>query len=108
MNAAHVIRDPRRASRLKLAELTSSLGAGVLGAGIGVLLAAWLGGVALPILATGLAMHAWGMRDKHALEAGAAQPSWATALYWACWLTLGALALYAIVRIASYGGVLGV
>lgn len=52
MNASlHVVRDPRLASRLKLAELTSSLGAGVLGAGIGVLLAAWLGGLALPILA---------------------------------------------------------
>lgn len=102
-SAAHPARDPRLISRIKLAELTSSLGAGVLGAGIGVLLAAWLGGLALPILAIGLVMHAWGMRDKHALEAGAEQPSWATALYWACWLILAALALYAIVRVMAGG-----
>jgi hypothetical protein len=100
MNAAHVASDPRLASRLELAELTLSLGAGVLGAGIGVLLTTWLDGLGLPILAVGLLLHAWGMRDKHALEAGAPQPAWSTALYWACWLILGALALYAIARVA--------
>ena len=98
MNGPHVAHDARLASRIKFAELSSSLGAGVLGAGIGVLLAPWLGGLALPIVAAGLLLHAWGMRDKHALEAGAAQPAWASALYWACWLILGALALYAIAR----------
>ena len=103
MNTAHVVRDARLASRLKLAELTSSLGAGVLGAGIGVLLAAWLGGLALPILAIGLVMHAWGMRDKHALEAGTPQPAWASVLYWACWLILAGLALYAVVRAVAGG-----
>ena len=39
------------------------------------------------------------MRDKHTLEAGASQPAWASALYWACWLLLGALALYAVARV---------
>jgi len=98
MNALHVAHDARLASRLRFAELSLGLRAGVLGAGIGVLLAPWLGGLALPILGVGLLLHAWGMRDKHALEAGAAQPAWASALYWACWLILGALALYAIAR----------
>ena len=100
MNAARVASDPRTASRLKLAELTSSLGAGVLGAGIGVLFADWLDGLGLPILAVGLLLHSWGMRDKHALEAGREQPVWAAMLYWACWLILGALAFYAIARVA--------
>jgi transcription elongation factor len=66
-----------------------------------VLLAAWLGGLALPILAIGLVMHAWGMRDKHALEAGAPQPAWASLLYWACWVILAGLAVYAIARIVA-------
>lgn len=100
---AHAGTDARLASRLKLAELTSSLGAGVLGAGVGLLLATWLGGLALPILAVGLTMHAWGMRDKHALEAGLAQPRWSAALYWACWLILGGLGLYAIARLLIGG-----
>lgn len=103
MNAVRIASDPRLASRLKLAELTSSLGAGVLGAGIGVLLATWLDGLALPILAVGLLLHAWGMRDKHALEAGVVQPVWSSALYWACWLILAALALYAIARALNAG-----
>ena len=103
MSAAHAVPDSRLASRLKLAEVTSSVGAGVLGGGIGILLAPWLGGLALPVLAIGLVMHAWGMRDKHTLETGARQPAWATALYWACWLILGALALYAIARVAVGG-----
>ncbi len=99
MKPGYPTSDARLASRLKLAELTSSLGAGVLGAGIGVLLATWLDGLAVPILAVGLLLHAWGMRDKHTLEAGASQPAWASALYWACWLLLGALALYAVARV---------
>ena len=85
-------------SRLKFAELTSSLGAGVLGAGIGVLLATYLGGLGLPILGVGLLLHAWGMRDKHMIEAGGAQPAWSVALYWICWLGLAAIAAYALAR----------
>ena len=100
MNAGHVASDPRTASRLKLAELTSSFGAGVLGAGIGALFAGWLDGLGLPILAVGLLLHAWGMRDEHALEAGRDQPMWAVMLYWACWVILGALAFYALARVA--------
>jgi hypothetical protein len=86
------------ASRLKLAELTSSLGAGVLGAGIGILLAGYLGGLGLPVLVLGLVLHAWGMRDKHALEAGAPQVWWSTALYWICWVALAGLVVYAVAR----------
>ena len=93
----------RDAQRLRLAELTSGVGAGIIGAGIGVLLAGYLAGLVLPILAVGLLLHAWGMRDRHALEAGLAQPAWATALYWACWIILAALALYAIARALSGG-----
>lgn len=97
---------PRKTSaptqgRLKLAELSSALGAGVLGLGAGVLIANPLRGLGLPLLVVGLALHAWGMTDKHRIEASdqTARIWWSTALYWICWLGLAAVAAYALVRL---------
>jgi hypothetical protein len=101
MNAARVDLDERVASRLKLAELASSVGAGILGAGIGVLLAGFLAGLGLAILVLGLVLHAWGMRDRHALESGAMRVPWSAALYGICWIALAMLAIYAIARALS-------
>ena len=86
--------------RLRVAELTSSLGAGVLGLGIGVLAASYMGGLGWPILAAGLLMHAWGMTDKHRIEAkqGAPRAWWSTLLYWSCWGFLAVLAAYIVWR----------
>ena len=85
-------------SRLKRAETTSSIGAGVLGAGIASLLPERLAPYAIPILLVGLVMHVWGMYDKHRLErrAGAKPPWWAELLYWGCWLGLLVLLGYVI------------
>ncbi len=85
-------------SRLRLAELTSALGAGILGVGIGALAASFLRGFGIPILIVGIVLHAWGMTDKHRLEAGAARPAWSTALYWICWVVLAGLATVLVVR----------
>jgi len=95
-----VVRDAA-ARRLRLAELASGLGAGVLGLGIGILAADYLRGLGLPLLFSGLLLHAWGMVDKHRLErtAGADQPWWSTLVYWFCWLFLAGLAIYAAVRV---------
>ena len=89
------------ARRLRLAELTSGLGAGVLGLGIGILAADYLRGLGLPLLLSGLLLHGWGMADKQKLErtAGADRPWWSTLAYWMCWLFLVALAIYAAVRV---------
>lgn len=103
MNLAHAPDRNRFVQRLKVAEVTSSLGAGVLGVGIGVLLAGYFAGLGLPILILGLVMHAWGMRTKHALEAGAPQPAWSAALYWVCWIALAGLALYVVARALGAG-----
>ena len=86
--------------RLRLAELTSSLGAGVLGLGIGVLIAGFLRGLGVPILIAGLLLHTWGMTDKHRLEAAEGSPTvwWSTLFYWICWVFLGALAVYVVAR----------
>lgn len=89
--------------RLRLAELTSSLGAGVLGLGLGVLAAAALRDLVGPILVAGGVMHVWGMFDKHRLEraAGAKQPWWSALLYWLCWAALAVLALCLMLRATS-------
>ncbi len=46
----------------------------------------------------GVAMHAWGMAERHRLDAGALRLWWAEAIYWCCWVTLAALIVLAIVR----------
>jgi hypothetical protein len=82
-------------TRLKIAELTSGVGALVLGVGLGALYPRWFEPVAGLITVVGLFLHAFGMWDKHRLEAAghAQNPIWVVALYWVCWLLLAAVAL---------------
>ena len=96
-----VVRSDVGTRRLRLAELTSSLGAGILGLGIGVLAGEYLDGTGLPVLILGLVLHAWGMTDKHRLEASSLVPDvwWSTVLYWICWVLLGALVAYVFLRV---------
>jgi hypothetical protein len=91
------------AARLKRAELTSGIGALVLGTGLGALFATWLAPAAVAMLAAGLLLHAWGMYDKHRLERGsdAASVPYATALYWICWVLLAVVVAYLAVRALS-------
>lgn len=92
--------NPEHISRIKKAELLSSMGAGVLGGGITLLLAKFLTPYAIPILLIGLISHAAGMSRKHELE-GQSQSirlGWAEALYWFCWLALVALLLFIVIR----------
>jgi hypothetical protein len=55
---------------LRLAELTSSIGAGVLDFGLGLLLVRSPPNSGVPVLLVGLGLHVWGMFDKHRLESG--------------------------------------
>lgn len=83
-------------TRLKLAELTSGVGALVLGVGLGALFPGWFGPAAGMVAIVGLSLHAFGMWDKHRLEARsqAENAPWVVALYWVCWLLLaGVLAM---------------
>ena len=73
-------------NRLKIAELTSGVGALVLGIGLGALFSTFvrdLGGV---ITLTGLVLHALGCRTSIGLKPPA--PGWITAAYWVCWVLL--------------------
>ena len=84
-------------ARMKRAETTSAIGAGVLGAGLALLFPDVLRSYAVPILVLGLVMHSWGMYDKHRLEASAAlRVWWVAALYWGCWVALLGLLVYVI------------
>jgi hypothetical protein len=85
--------------RLRMAELTSAVGAGVLGLGAGVLVGHAIPGLGMPLLVVGLLLHAWGMTDKHRIEAGAAIPAWSRTLYWVCWALLVVLAIYAVISV---------
>ena len=84
-----------RPDRLRLAELTSGIGALVLGVGLGALAGERLQGLGVLLLIAGMAAHAWGMVDKHRLErrAGAPEAWWEPLAYWSCWGLLGLLAL---------------
>ena len=84
--------------RSRLAELTSTSGAGVFGIGVGALGAHYLEGLGLPLLLTGFLLHAWGMTDKHRLVKDTAPVWWATLLYWFCWALLLTIVAYALLR----------
>ncbi|HEU0291435.1 MAG TPA: hypothetical protein VFR47_01790 [Anaerolineales bacterium] len=91
--------DTQHIAHAKRAELLSSFGAGVLGAGIGLLLANSLAGFAFPILLLGLISHSVGMFQKHQLEQGRyVRIWWAESLYWLCWLALAVLLVYIVIR----------
>ena len=70
-------------NRLKLAELTSGVGALVLGVGLGAQFPQWFGRIAGVITVVGLSLHAFGMWDKHRVVARdeAENPLWVVVLY---------------------------
>lgn len=78
------------ADRRRVAELTSGVGALVLGVGLGALLGERLSGLGLSLLVLGAASHAWGMFDKRRTDErkGPADVWWVSILYWTCWALL--------------------
>lgn len=98
---AETLRKARNAGRLRIAELTSSLGALVLGIGLGALFSRWLVDAGVWILVGGAIVHAWGMYDKNRLERIADAPDvwWHVYAYWSCWFLLGIGALALVMRL---------
>ena len=84
------------AARRKRAEVAGSVGAGVLGLGLGVVLAATLQAVAPLLLVAGMELHVWGMWTVHRIDRGsvAGDAAWVRVLYGLCWVLLAALAVY--------------
>ena len=87
-------------SAIRKAEILSTTGAAIAGAGLALLLERWLSPAALPLLVAGLAAHGWGMFQRRRLEAhsGIARAGWEAPVYWICWLALAAILLYAFLR----------
>jgi hypothetical protein len=87
-------------TRLKVADLTSGIGALVLGVGLGALFSPLFAPAAGFIAIAGVAAHGFGMWDKHRLEAQAQVESvpWVVALYWVCWLLLAAAVVLLFLR----------
>jgi hypothetical protein len=85
---------------LKLAELTSGIGAPILGVGFGVLFSQWFASAAGFITAASAVVHGVGLWDKHRLEApeNAENGRWVIALYWICWLLLAGLVVFLLVK----------
>jgi hypothetical protein len=86
-------------TRAKLADLTSGVGALVLGVGLGALFAACVGPAAVVVTLAGVAVHAFGMWDKHRLEAPTPtdRSPLVLALYWVCWLMLAGILVFLMV-----------
>ena len=84
--------------REKLGQLTSSVGAGIVGVGIGAMVARPLDGLEPVIIGAGLVLHLWGMIDNHRADTGKQQPWWSTAAYWICWIGLAALTVVVVLR----------
>ena len=86
-------------TRLKLAELTSGLGALVLGVGLGALFPQWFAPAAGFMALAGVVAHGFGMWDKHRLEAQTHAESgrWVVLLYWVCWLLLAGVVMFVFV-----------
>jgi hypothetical protein len=85
-------------TRLKRAELTSGVGALVLGVGLGALFATWVGPAAGVVTLAGVFVHAFGMWDKHRLEANTTTSGpFVMALYWVCWLLLAGVVVFLMV-----------
>lgn len=87
--------------KMKWAQLLSTLGAGVLGAGIALLFPNILAAYTIPILLLGLAAHAVGMLQMRGIEQKSSRlrVGWMEALYWFCWLALAGLFLYILIRL---------
>lgn len=79
----------------------SSLGAGILGLGLGILLSRWVGAWTSFLIAGGLFIHGWGMYKLH--YSGNASwsklPAWLKISVGVCWLVLAGLLGWLLVRI---------
>ena len=85
---------------MKLADLTSGIGALVLGVGLGALFQQQLASAAALIVLAGVVAHGFGMWDKHRLEAEAHGEGsrWLLALYAVCWLLLAGVVVFVLLR----------
>jgi hypothetical protein len=91
--SAHEVNHGGRATAAaKAADLLSSLGAMVLGAGLVLVLPTWLRSHAVPLLVAGAVVHGLGMSLRYRMDQRAGKATWwERLLFWLCWACLAAL-----------------
>ncbi len=82
----------------------SSLGAGILGLGLGVLLGQWVDTWTPFLIAGGLFLHGWGMYKIHysGHSSWSKLPGWLKISVGVCWLILAGLLGWLLVKIFGY------
>ena len=85
----------------QLYQSASSLGAGILGLGLGILVSRWLGAWTPFLIAAGLFIHGWGMYKLHysGNSTWANLPGWLKISVGVCWLVLAGLLGWLLVKI---------
>lgn len=101
----------RTLTKAKLEELASTVGVGIIGFGLGALLANFIQQYAFGIILIGLIMHGWGMYRAHhrnkkerdhinsISQIKVSEISWINLLYWFCWIIIIGLAIYVLVKL---------
>lgn len=86
--------------RSRKAEILSTSGAAIAGAGGALLLERWLSSVALPLLVVGVLAHGIGMLLRRRLELRdlVQRAAWEEPVYWLCWLILAGILAYGFMR----------
>lgn len=96
-------------TRTELSALASTLGAGILGFGLGVFLENYFQQYVFWIILIGILMHGWGMYEVHQKNKESdhknsisqikrCEFSWTNLLYWLCWVIIFGL-IYVLVKI---------
>ena len=90
--------EQRTAKAQSSARLLSTVGAGVAGIGLGVVLAGAINRLGVPLLVIGLVAHLVGMVGNWRIEmAGDYHPAaWERLAYWGCWLLIFLLLLWLV------------
>lgn len=85
----------------QLYQSASSLGAGILGLGLGILVSRWLGAWTPFLIAAGLFIHGWGMYKLYyrGNSTWANLPGWLKISVGVCWLVLAGLLGWLLVKI---------
>ena len=90
-------------SGMRRAEVLSTTGAVVLGAGLGLLFSRWLSAFASALFVAGACVHGYGMYARHRLDTSrnVLRARWEEPVYWLCWLLLAGLLAYAFLAPAG-------
>ncbi len=95
-----IMNENTKDSRLRQAELASTVGVGIIGFGIGLYLANYFEPYALWTIVIGIALHGVAMYKKAKMKPTMLR--WARWLYWLCWAIIIGLVIYIAVSVVLF------